>query len=71
MHRYYVQPAVQPALVDICNTWDNADTAVTGNTPAFHPENEPGIHLPEAATPVQGSDLLHIATVCPIGNKSK
>ena len=63
VHRYYIQPAVQPALVDICNTWDNADTAVTGNTPAFHPENEPGIHLPEGATPVQGSDLLHIATV--------
>ena len=52
MHRYYVQPAVQPALVDICNTWDIADTAVTGNTPAFHPESEPGIHLPEGATPV-------------------
>ena len=58
VHMYWVQPAVKPALVDIRNTWDNADTAVAGNTPAFHPENEPVIRLPEAATP-SSIPLMH------------
>ena len=57
VHRYYVQPAVQPALVDICNTWDNADTPVTGNTPAFHQRtNLVSTYLRE---PLQCKDLIY------------